>query len=1063
MATLVIKTVGPGKDYTTLAAFEAGEQTDISAATGNDTLVRAVCSNFEDTTVVSFSGWTTDESTGNYVDIVAEDVHSSVGAQTTDAYRLLAAGNVLTFSGLDIHLTGIQARSTNTTVCVSNSAANVLCTNCIFKGGGGLQSNNVGGSETFISCLLIAPSGVAYNQTAASGDMTAYSTTLVGSSIFWIGSGDVLLKNCYSFSFVNVGASSFVLVTCASVDTTGSPGLQNIPHSVTTFKSISGGVEDYRPVPGSPLLAAGTDTSGDPAPFNFTTDLIGDTRSSWTVASLEIAAPPATVVTKTVGPGKDYTSLVAFEAGEQRALPLLDEISRALCANFEDTAGPIVFTGWSTDEARYILIEAEDNHRSSGLITNRAYRLVRSQIGNLIENGEAHTRFVGIQAKNSSPSFAVSVFVNRGTDGILWDRCVGEIVSADAGADVFDQQNNGGIATMRNCLAYRPTAGRVVKCDDDILRIYSCTLIGSVEEIGLGNITCKNCYAAGRGNPAYSAGVNVAESNASDDATGNGAPWNLQNVPLDTTTFNDPVNRGFQLVAGSRLLNVGNDTSVEPFPLNFTDDLVQDSRVGWSVGALELVLGPPTLVTKTVGPSGDYTSLAAFESGEQRAITATNEILRAACANFQDGDTVFSGWITDATRFVQVVADDNHGSVGEITTNAYRIVSGGFQAINISNMDVELIGVQATSQNTTRTVVLSSFAGTTRAINCVLINEAAGDAASETQTADKIDLINCILKTTTGVQAFTAAGFLAQVQLYNCTCIGSVESGVSDKTVTVKNCYASAYVTIGGTILLTTSASADGSGSPGLQNVSQAAAFTNAPTDLTLKDPSPLLDTGTDTSAEPFPYNFTDDISQDPLIVRPVGSGWDIGAFEFPPIAPTAAFNASPPSGNFPLQVQFINASTGDDPSFLWIFGDGETSTEQNPVHTFTKPGEFKVTLVVTNFVGSDEFSRTISVDPGTPLVGPATWGALFLARTGDGLVEDRAAMEALGFTIFDDIFERAGHSEMYGHGPESAMEAVISDFDLKLRVHSFFFLLPEGEKLTASLVKKWTDGGLFF
>lgn len=96
-------------------------------------------------------------------------------------------------------------------------------------------------------------------------------------------------------------------------------------------------------------------------------------------------------------------------------------------------------------------------------------------------------------------------------------------------------------------------------------------------------------------------------------------------------------------------------------------------------------------------------------------------------------------------------------------------------------------------------------------------------------------------------------------------------------------------------------------------------------------------------------------------------------------------------------------------------------------------------------------------------LVGPETWGAHFIARTGDGFVEDRATMEGLGFTIFDDIFFRAGQTEMCGYGPTASMISVINDFDLKLRVPSFFFLLPEGEVLNAFLVRNWTDGGIFF
>lgn len=97
-------------------------------------------------------------------------------------------------------------------------------------------------------------------------------------------------------------------------------------------------------------------------------------------------------------------------------------------------------------------------------------------------------------------------------------------------------------------------------------------------------------------------------------------------------------------------------------------------------------------------------------------------------------------------------------------------------------------------------------------------------------------------------------------------------------------------------------------------------------------------------------------------------------------------------------------------------------------------------------------------------LVGPDTWGALFLARSGDGAAVDRTDVLNLGFTLFDEAtVERAGQTEYYGHGPTSAVISVINDFELKFRMPSFFFLLPQGEVLDASLVQKWTEGGLVF
>lgn len=66
---------------------------------------------------------------------------------------------------------------------------------------------------------------------------------------------------------------------------------------------------------------------------------------------------------------------------------------------------------------------------------------------------------------------------------------------------------------------------------------------------------------------------------------------------------------------------------------------------------------------------------------------------------------------------------------------------------------------------------------------------------------------------------------------------------------------------------------------------------------------------------------------------------------------PTAAFAAYPQSGRAPLAVQFIDYSTGAALR-SWDFGDGATSTQQNPTHTYNRPGSYTVSLTVTDDAG---------------------------------------------------------------------------------------------------------------
>ncbi len=81
-------------------------------------------------------------------------------------------------------------------------------------------------------------------------------------------------------------------------------------------------------------------------------------------------------------------------------------------------------------------------------------------------------------------------------------------------------------------------------------------------------------------------------------------------------------------------------------------------------------------------------------------------------------------------------------------------------------------------------------------------------------------------------------------------------------------------------------------------------------------------------------------------------------------IIPKAAFQPSSTSGCAPLTVTFSNlASSGD--AYFWDFGNGDTtSTEFNPVRTFSTPGNYQVTLIVTDSICriKDTAIQTITV-----------------------------------------------------------------------------------------------------
>jgi PKD repeat protein len=74
------------------------------------------------------------------------------------------------------------------------------------------------------------------------------------------------------------------------------------------------------------------------------------------------------------------------------------------------------------------------------------------------------------------------------------------------------------------------------------------------------------------------------------------------------------------------------------------------------------------------------------------------------------------------------------------------------------------------------------------------------------------------------------------------------------------------------------------------------------------------------------------------------------------PVPPTANFSADATTALVGAQIRFTDTSSlgnGNNPGWLWDFGDGQTSTLRNPGHVYATPGNYTVTLTVTTSAGS--------------------------------------------------------------------------------------------------------------
>ena len=83
-----------------------------------------------------------------------------------------------------------------------------------------------------------------------------------------------------------------------------------------------------------------------------------------------------------------------------------------------------------------------------------------------------------------------------------------------------------------------------------------------------------------------------------------------------------------------------------------------------------------------------------------------------------------------------------------------------------------------------------------------------------------------------------------------------------------------------------------------------------------------------------------------------------------------ANFYADPIAGVAPLGVQFTDTSIGVIDTYLWNFGDDQTSSDEDPLHQYATPGTYTVSLTVTGPGGEDTDTKvdyitvTVPIDP---------------------------------------------------------------------------------------------------
>jgi outer membrane protein assembly factor BamB len=159
-------------------------------------------------------------------------------------------------------------------------------------------------------------------------------------------------------------------------------------------------------------------------------------------------------------------------------------------------------------------------------------------------------------------------------------------------------------------------------------------------------------------------------------------------------------------------------------------------------------------------------------------------------------------------------------------------------------------------------------------------------------------------------------------------------------------------------------------------------------------------------------------------------NGIDIGVFSAPVIVSNSTMyvgarngvlyafkDHSPVVANFtvkntsnPLVVGFNDSSVNSPSSWLWNFGDGSTSSDKNPVHTYTRSGTYLVTLTVGNVMGNSTKSFNVTVsDVVCPVVNISKHGGSF--NTG----------QVVNLSVVDDSGNATIYYTLDGSNPTSS------------------------------------------
>lgn len=214
----------------------------------------------------------------------------------------------------------------------------------------------------------------------------------------------------------------------------------------------------------------------------------------------------------------------------------------------------------------------------------------------------------------------------------------------------------------------------------------------------------------------------------------------------------------------------------------------------------------PTVRTVTVKSSGgDYTSLNAAEAGEQGDLPSLDRQLDIECYAIDDTTAcTFSGWTTDATRYIRVFCPAGEGHEGVWSTSKYRRrSSSGFgTGLTISEEFVRVEGLQCYQPSGSYTAIVRvTGVSTTPANSDIRIDRCIVNATGSTVSlaasyfdCGTINIRNSLVYggSQDGIDGGSGGSNTLVVNIDNCTVVANGVYGITyvgTQAFTLRNVY----------------------------------------------------------------------------------------------------------------------------------------------------------------------------------------------------------------------------------------------------------------------------------